>query len=109
MTDTEPVTFINVFEVPADELDAFLANWVERAEIMSTQPGLRSFRLHRALSPDSRFQMINVAEWDSAEALQAATANPAFQASIRAAAETFDVTASPGLFCVAYEFTGSAG
>jgi quinol monooxygenase YgiN len=108
MTNTEPVTFINVFEVPPDQLDAFLAGWSERAEIMSRQPGCRSFRLHRALSPDTRFQMVNVAEWDSAEALQAATANPDFQASIREATENFDVKASPGLFRVAVEFTGTA-
>lgn len=73
------VTFINVFEIAPDELDTFLAGWRERAEFMSTQPGFRSFRLHRALSPDSRFQLINVAEWESAEALQAATAQPTFQ------------------------------
>jgi heme-degrading monooxygenase HmoA len=109
MPDTAPVTFINVFEIPLEQLDSFLVNWSERAEFMSKQPGLRSFRLHRALSPDSRFQLVNVAEWDSVEALQAATANPDFQASIQSDAEAFDVKAYPGVFHVAYEFTGSAG
>lgn len=80
MTNTEPVTLINVFEVPQDELDAFAADWHTRAEFMSRQPGFRSFRLHRALAPDSKFQLVNVAEWDSAEALQTALAQPEFQA-----------------------------
>lgn len=105
MTNSEPVTFINVFEVPPDQLDEFFADWTKRAEFMSRQPGFRSYRLHRALSGESRFQLINVAEWDSAEALQTAVADPEFQAGIRGAAERFDVQGFPGLFRVAAEFT----
>ncbi|CDO29451.1 hypothetical protein BN979_02246 [Mycolicibacterium vulneris] len=37
MTNTEPVTLINVFEVPQDELDAFAADWHTRA---IAHPGL---------------------------------------------------------------------
>ena len=33
--------------------ESFLTGWRERAAFMSKQPGFRSFRLHRALSPDS--------------------------------------------------------
>lgn len=55
-------------------LEAFLAGWRERAEFMSKQPGFRSFRLLRAVSSDSLFQLVNVAESDSADALGAATA-----------------------------------
>ncbi len=105
MTNTEPVTLINVFEVPQDELDAFAADWHTRAEFMSRQPGFRSFRLHRALAPDSKFQLVNVAEWDSAEALQAALAQPEFQAGIHHVAETFSTIAHPGLYRVVEEFT----
>src|SRR5262245_28427921 len=104
MTNTEPVTLINVFEVPQDELDAFVDDWRTRAEFMSRQAGFRSFRLHRALSPDSKFQLVNVAEWESAEALQAAVSHPDFQAGISHVAETFTGTAHPGLFRVVEEF-----
>ncbi|OCB15799.1 monooxygenase [Mycolicibacterium porcinum] len=104
MTNTEPVTLINVFEVPQDELDAFAADWHTRAEFMSRQPGFRSFRLHRALAPDSKFQLVNVAEWDSAEALQTALAQPEFQAGIHHVAETFSIIAHPGLYRVVEEF-----
>jgi len=104
MTNTEPVTLINVFEVTQDELDPFLADWRLRAEFMSRQPGCRSFRLHRALAPDSKFQLVNVAEWDSADALQAAVAQPEFQAGIRHAAETFTAVAHPALYRVVEEF-----
>ena len=43
-------------------------------DFLARQPGYVSTRLHRALRPDARFQLVNVAEWASAEAFQAATA-----------------------------------
>jgi len=46
--DEGPITLINVFEVEPEKLDAFIASWRERAELMSRQPGFRSLRLHRA-------------------------------------------------------------
>lgn len=98
-----PVIFVNVFEIDAEQLDLFLAQWRERAEFMSRQPGFRSFRLHRALSPEARFQLINVAEWDSADALSAATRQPYFQQSMRRSAAELSVVAHPGLYDVAFE------
>jgi heme-degrading monooxygenase HmoA len=98
-----PVTLINVFEIDAKDVDAFLEGWRERAEFMSTQPGFRSFRLHRALSPSSGFQLVNVAEWDSADALHAATSDERFQASVRESMGKFEVTAHPGVYQIAVE------
>jgi heme-degrading monooxygenase HmoA len=98
-----PITFINVFEIEPEQVDGFLAGWRERAEFMSKQPGFRSFRLHRALRPDARFQLVNVAEWDSAEALRAATAQPTFQDSVRRSVAEFGVTAYPGVYGLAFE------
>ncbi|AHH15470.1 putative monooxygenase [Nocardia nova SH22a] len=79
MADDEPITLINVFEVPADQVDELIEDWRERARIMSTKPGFRDFRLHRAVSGDSRFQLVNVARWDSAQALRAAVSDPEFR------------------------------
>lgn len=97
-SDEEPVTLINVFEIEPRDVDAFAAQWRERAALMSTQPGFRSFRLYRALSPESRFQLINVAEWDSAADLTAATSDDRFQQNIREANAQFTFTASPALY-----------
>ncbi|HWE91402.1 MAG TPA: antibiotic biosynthesis monooxygenase family protein [Pseudonocardiaceae bacterium] len=97
----DPVTLINVFEVPADQVDAIVADWRRRAELMSTMPGFRDYQLHRAISADARFQLINVAHWDSAEAWQAATSNPEFQAQISVVANNPNVTATPALYQVA--------
>ena len=103
--DTGPVTLINVFEIEPDKLESFLAGWRERATLMSKQPGFRSLRLHRALSPDSRFQLVNVAEWGTADALHGATAQERFIEGVRRAGDETGVTAHPGLYQVAVEIT----
>ncbi len=98
--DDPGVTLINVVEMPADQVDNFMAGWKKRAEIMSTLPGFRDYALHRALLSVSRFQLVNVAHWDSREAFEAAIANPEFL-SLREAAQheiDFGVTASPALY-----------
>jgi hypothetical protein len=60
-----PVTLINVFDVPAEHVEAFIAAWRERAALMSTKPGFLDTRLHRALSPQTRFQLVNIAHWET--------------------------------------------
>jgi len=100
-----PVTLVNVFEVPAQHVDAFIARWRERAALMSTQPGFVDTRLHRALSSQTRFQLVNVAHWDSAEAVQAAQADPEFQQRVNAAIADPQVrfAAHPALYRVVAE------
>ena len=56
--DTGPITLINVFEIRPDDVELFLQEWHARAQLLGRQPGFRSLRLHRALSPDSRFQLV---------------------------------------------------
>lgn len=98
------VTFVNVIELPAEQVDAFLAGWRERADFMRHQPGFRDYALHRAVLPDSRFQLINIAHWDSQEAFRSATADPAFRDQIQAlsADPELDATANPGLYEVVH-------
>ena len=100
MTD-QGVTFINVIEVSADDVDAFVAQWRERVAHMRTAPGFRDVRLHRALLPDARFQLVNVAQWDSAEACEAAGLNPAVVASVDQARQV--ASANPALYQVVAE------
>jgi heme oxygenase (mycobilin-producing) len=98
-----PVTLINVFEIDQDKIDPFVDEWRARAEFMSKQPGFRSSRLHRALMPESRFQLINVAEWETEEALRAATSQEYFQKSARRSVQDFAATAHPAIYRVAIE------
>ena len=104
-TPADVVTLVNVFEVQPDKLEWFLEGWRERARLMSEQPGFRSLRLLRALSAGARFQFVNVAEWDSADALEAATAHGEFQESAQRAVEDLGVIAHPGIYRVAIEVT----
>ncbi|AXB44549.1 antibiotic biosynthesis monooxygenase family protein [Amycolatopsis albispora] len=99
---TDGVTFINVFEIPADRVDEFVGHWRERAELLRDAPGFRDVRLHRALLPDSRFQLVNVAHWDSEEDWLAATRNHGqFQSSVAEAAQV--ATPNPALYEVVVE------
>ena len=95
-----PVTFINIFEVPVEQIDMLIAHWRDLAKIMSTAPGFRDARLHRALSSQTRFQIVNVANWESSQAWEAAAANPDFQERLRALAEDTEVqlSANPALY-----------
>ncbi|GAA1549995.1 antibiotic biosynthesis monooxygenase family protein [Brevibacterium picturae] len=101
MTD-HGVTFINVIEVPAERVDEFVEQWRERVALMRVAPGFRDVRLHRALLPDARFQLVNVAHWDSAEACEAAGLNLMVVASVDEARKVAD--AEPGLYEVIEHF-----
>ncbi|MFD0365679.1 antibiotic biosynthesis monooxygenase family protein [Nocardia sp. GCM10030253] len=96
------ITFVNAFVLPADRVDEFATHWHGRAALMSRAPGFRDNRLHRAITQDAHFQLVNIAHWDSAEAWQAAGTDPAFQQRL-AAAPTF-ATANPALYEVVAEF-----
>lgn len=104
------VTFINIFEVAAEQLDAFVAQWQQRAALMSTKPGFLDTRLHRARSSQSRFQLVNVAHWESQEAWEAATADTELRERTRAARDNAEtpITSSPALYDVAVEFSAVA-
>jgi heme-degrading monooxygenase HmoA len=83
------VTLINPFEVPKGKEEAVLKMWEKAAEFMKKQPGFVSTRLHRALSPEARFHLINVAEWESAENFQAAINSAEFKKLTEGAMEDF--------------------
>ncbi|MGW6537915.1 antibiotic biosynthesis monooxygenase family protein [Streptomyces sp. NPDC055051] len=104
------VTFINIFEISAEHLDAFVAQWEQRAALLSTKPGFLDFRLHRARSSDTRFQLVNVSHWESQEAWEAATADPEFRRRVQAAQDDpqTQITSSRGLYDVAVEFCATA-
>ena len=69
---TEPLVLINVFSMPPEMVDSFITTWTDNAEKVKNAKGFRGTRLHRAIDPDARFPLVNVARWDSAEDWQAA-------------------------------------
>ena len=73
-----PVVLINLFEVPAEADEGFIAAWEKARDFLAAQPGYRSTALHRSLGGDAEFRFVNLAEWASPAAFQAATAQPDF-------------------------------
>lgn len=104
--DPSSVTFINIFEIAPEDVDAFAEKWEQRAAIMSKKPGFIDTRLHRAQSADGRFQLVNVAHWESREAWETAGADPEFADRAHAARDSkkTPVTANPGLYDVVVTF-----
>lgn len=102
-SDTGPVTLVNIFEIDSAKLELFFAEWHRRAEFMTRQRGFRSLKLHRAVAPDARLQLVNVADGNSAEALHAATAQQYFQQSTRRSAQDVGMTAHPAIYRVAFK------
>jgi heme-degrading monooxygenase HmoA len=66
------VTFVNLFEVPAGEDDAFRALWQQVNDYMRAKPGYISHKLHRALRPDARYRFANIVIWASEQEWAAA-------------------------------------
>ena len=73
-----PVVLINLFEVPAGADERFIAGWEAARDFLAAQDGYRSTALHRSLGTDAEFRFVNVAEWASPAAFQAATSQPDF-------------------------------
>ncbi|MEU3296991.1 antibiotic biosynthesis monooxygenase family protein [Streptomyces longwoodensis] len=78
-----PVTVIKTYTVPTGEADYFTEAYQENARIMSAQPGFVRSRLHRPLADASKTRFVHFAEWTSGTALDRATGNPGWHASLQ--------------------------
>lgn len=102
---SEPVTLINAFTVPIEESDRFLLRWKDNARIMAQQPGLIRARMFRSLVDDVELRFVNVADWNSGEALDQARANPEWRASMQRVLDDpeLHITARPVVYQAAVE------
>ncbi len=91
------VVLINAFEVPEGQRDATVAAWENARDFLATQPGYISTALHGAMMPDARFELVNVARWESPDAFTAAT-QAMREAGVAAMPE--GVIANPSLYTV---------
>lgn len=103
--ETGPVVLINTFTVAPEDVECLLAVWTEDAAFMKRQPGFISTQLHRGIAGSA--VLVNVAIWESAEALRAAFFSPEFQAHVGHYPDStvtqphlFEKVAVPGI-CVA--------
>ncbi len=74
-----PYTFINVFEIDPDAIDTFIERWLPRSRFMRSAPGYIDGTLYRAVTSDTRFQLVNLTNWTSRAAHEAATGNPEYR------------------------------
>lgn len=73
MTERTSVILINPFTIPKGKVEEAIVLWEAGRDFLAQQPGYISTKLHRSLSPDAPYQLINVAEWESIETFKAAT------------------------------------
>ena len=67
------VILINTFTVPVGAIEEAIDMWEKARDFLKEQPGYLSTKLHRSLTANARYQLINVAEWKNAETFKAAT------------------------------------
>lgn len=103
----QPVTVIKNYSVPADEAARFVEVYRENARIMSAQPGFVRSRLHQALADGPQARFVHIADWNSGTALDKATANPEWLASLRVMFDDsgLHITSEPGAYRIAVELS----
>ncbi|WP_306335295.1 antibiotic biosynthesis monooxygenase [Streptomyces sp. KL118A] len=74
---TGPITLVNVFDVPPELYEEFLTIWRADAAYMKASPGCIRTQLHKGTG-GSRL-VVNIAVWESTQALFAAFSTPEFQ------------------------------
>ncbi len=72
-TASADVTLINVFEVPEAQIETVISAWEDARAFLSEEPGYIETSLHQSLQPNARFQLINIARWESPSAFLEAT------------------------------------
>lgn len=100
-----PITFINVFDIPEEEIDTFISRWKERSRLITSAEGFISAELHRAIDSDTRFKVVNVTRWESRAHFQAATQGPAFRAELDRYQESSTWTPYQGFYRSVAKFT----
>ena len=71
-SDDQGVLFVNCMAFPPARHDAAFALWQEVNAYMVNQPGYRWHRLHHRVHDDAAFGLVNIVEWESVTAWQAA-------------------------------------
>ncbi|MEM7188285.1 MAG: antibiotic biosynthesis monooxygenase family protein [Pseudomonadota bacterium] len=98
--ETENVVLINTFTVPVEKIDEAVAMWELARDFLKLQPGYVSTKLHRSISPEAKYLLINVAEWESTDAFKAATTLMRREAELP---RIEGVIPNPGLYTVIRE------
>jgi heme-degrading monooxygenase HmoA len=96
------VTLINVFSVPQGKEDEFVKWWEAVKSNITKQPGFISGKFHKSIKSDSRYNFINVAQWENEEGYWKAYEKSA--APMKAKLQQMGVEMTPALFNVTVEY-----
>ena len=91
------VILINLFEVPPEADEGFVAGWDRARDFLAAREGYGTTALHRALRADVDFRFVDVARVEAPDAWRAAIADPAFPG------RDMPFAAHPGLYAVVRE------
>lgn len=95
-----PTTLINSFEVPSDRLEESIKYWETCRDFLMNEPGYISTKLHRSIKNDARFQLVNVATWETPEAFMNASKKMASELGV---SPVEGLKANPALYTVIRE------
>lgn len=76
--DDDAVWLVNPFEITPEQINDVLTMWHKAKDHMVAQPGFVNARLFRSRMPDSRYGLINVARWKTAEHFMQALGDKAY-------------------------------
>ncbi|WP_219930762.1 antibiotic biosynthesis monooxygenase family protein [Algibacter marinivivus] len=67
------ITLINPFEVPEGKIEESIVYWEACRDFLKKEPGYISTKLHKSIKEGSKFELINVAVWESPKAFTEAS------------------------------------
>ncbi len=79
-----PFVFINLMEMEQKDIDPFLSSWKIRSQLTRKQPGSMGATLYKTMLPDSRYQIVNISQWQSYNAFVDGQNNPTYSSELAA-------------------------
>jgi len=98
--NADHITLINPFEVPEGKLEESIKYWEACRDFLKKQPGYISTELHQTIKDDAKFELINVAVWESPKAFMEASKKMAKELGV---APPEGLKANPSLYTVIRE------
>ncbi len=72
-SNKEHITLINAFEVPEGKIEESIKYWEACRDFLKKEPGYISTKLHQSILDNARFELVNVAVWESPKAFKEAS------------------------------------
>ena len=99
-THSKHITLINSFEGPTGKVAESIKYWEDCRDFLKIQPGYISTKLHKSIKEGSKFELINVAVWESPKAFTEASQKMAKELGV---SPTEGLKANPSLYTVISE------